>query len=93
MTRSQTAFILGVLTDSGNSSMPPGSDDLPGRKPPERKARRGGGRKPVRCHYSVMAVDLRCIEPADVVMSHARSLLPGASGITERGDRRTITGP
>ena len=26
--------------------MPPSTDDLPGRKPPERKARRGGGRKP-----------------------------------------------
>ena len=26
--------------------MPPGTDDLPGKKPPERNARRGGGRKP-----------------------------------------------
>jgi Glycosyl hydrolase family 62/Transposase IS66 family len=26
--------------------MPPSTDDLPGRKPPERRARRGGGRKP-----------------------------------------------
>ena len=32
--------------NSGNSSMPPSTDDLPGRKPPERRARRGGGRKP-----------------------------------------------
>jgi transposase len=31
---------------SGNSSMPPGTDDLPGKKPPERTARRGGGRRP-----------------------------------------------
>jgi transposase len=30
--------------NSGNSSMPPSSDDLPGKKPPERKARRGGGK-------------------------------------------------
>jgi transposase len=35
-----------ISRNSGNSSMPPSSDDLPGRKPPERKARRGGGRKP-----------------------------------------------
>jgi transposase len=32
--------------NSGNSSMPPSTDDLPGKKPPERKARGGGGRKP-----------------------------------------------
>ncbi len=32
--------------NSGNSSMPPSTDDLPGKKPPERKPRRGGGRKP-----------------------------------------------
>jgi len=31
--------------NSGNSSMPPSSDDLPGRKPPERKARGGAGKK------------------------------------------------
>ncbi len=36
-----------ISRNSGNSSMPPGSDDLPGKKPPERKPRRGGGqRKP-----------------------------------------------
>ena len=32
--------------NSGNSSMPPSTDDLPGKKPPERKARGGGKRKP-----------------------------------------------
>jgi transposase len=32
--------------NSGNSSMPPSTDDLPGKKPPERKARRAGGRRP-----------------------------------------------
>jgi transposase len=33
--------------NSGNSSMPPSADDLPGRKTPEPKPRRGrGGRKP-----------------------------------------------
>jgi hypothetical protein len=33
--------------NSGNSSMPPSADDLPGRKPPEPKPGRGkGGRKP-----------------------------------------------
>ena len=32
--------------NSGNSSMPPGTDDLPGKKPPEPKAKRGQGRKP-----------------------------------------------
>ena len=26
--------------------MPPGTDDLPGKKPPERRPRRGGGRGP-----------------------------------------------
>jgi len=25
--------------------MPPSSDDLPGKKPPERKPRRGGGKR------------------------------------------------
>jgi hypothetical protein len=34
-----------ISRNSGNSSMPPSADDLPGRKPPERKPRRGG-RKP-----------------------------------------------
>lgn len=32
--------------NSGNSSMPPSTDDLPGKKPPERKARRAGRRRP-----------------------------------------------
>jgi len=31
--------------NSGNSSMPPSLDDLPGKKPPERKARGGTGKK------------------------------------------------
>jgi len=36
-----------ISRNSGNSSMPPSADDLPGKKPPERKPRRGGGgRKP-----------------------------------------------
>jgi hypothetical protein len=35
-----------ISRNSGNSSMPPSTDDLPGKKPLERKARRGGGRKP-----------------------------------------------
>ena len=35
-----------ISRNSGNSSMPPSTDDLPGKKPPERNARRGGGRKP-----------------------------------------------
>ena len=29
-----------VSRNSGNSSMPPSTDDLPGKKPPERRARR-----------------------------------------------------
>ena len=33
-----------ISRNSGNSSMPPSSDDLPGKKPPERKAR-GAGKK------------------------------------------------
>jgi transposase len=37
-----------VSRNSGNSSMPPSTDDLPGKKPPERKSRRVGGRKPGR---------------------------------------------
>jgi hypothetical protein len=32
--------------NSGNSSMPPSADDLPGRVPPAAKPKRGGGRKP-----------------------------------------------
>jgi len=35
-----------VSRNSGNSSMPPSTDDQPGKKPPERKDRRSGGRKP-----------------------------------------------
>ena len=35
-----------ISRNSGNSSMPPSTDDQPGRKPPERKPRRGGGRGP-----------------------------------------------
>ena len=35
-----------ISRNSGNSSMPPSTDDLPGKKPPERKAGQGGGRKP-----------------------------------------------
>ena len=34
-----------ISRNSGNSSMPPSTDDLPGRKPPEGKARRGGGKR------------------------------------------------
>jgi transposase len=32
--------------NSGNSSMPPAADDLPGRTAPAPKPKRGGGRKP-----------------------------------------------
>ncbi len=32
--------------NSGNSGMPPGTDDLPGKTPPAPEPRRGGGRKP-----------------------------------------------
>jgi len=35
-----------ISRNSGNSSMPPSTDDLPGKKPPERKPRCGCGRKP-----------------------------------------------
>ena len=35
-----------VGRNSGNSSMPPSTDDVPGRTPPAAKPRRGGGRKP-----------------------------------------------
>ena len=35
-----------ISRNCGNSSMPPSADDLPGKKPPERRPRRGGGRKP-----------------------------------------------
>jgi transposase len=34
-----------ISRNSGNSSMPPSGDDLPGRKPPERKGRGGGGKR------------------------------------------------
>ncbi len=34
-----------VSRNSGNSSMPPSTDDQPGRKPPERKPRHGGGKR------------------------------------------------
>jgi transposase len=34
-----------VSRNSGNSSMPPSTDDLPGKKPPERKPSRGGGKR------------------------------------------------
>ena len=35
-----------ISRNSGNSSMPPSTDDQPGRKPPERRPRRDGGRRP-----------------------------------------------
>src|SRR5260370_7531573 len=35
-----------ISRNSGNSSMPPSADDLPGKKPPEPRPRRGGGRRP-----------------------------------------------
>ena len=36
-----------ISRNSGNSSMPPSTDDLPGKKPPQRRAGRGGmKRKP-----------------------------------------------
>src|SRR5260370_18014932 len=35
-----------ISRNSGNSSMPPSADDLPGKKPPEPRPRRGGGRTP-----------------------------------------------
>jgi len=36
-----------ISRNSGNSSMPPSTDDLPGKKPPERRTRQGGmKRKP-----------------------------------------------
>jgi hypothetical protein len=35
-----------VSRNSENSSMLPSADDLPGKKPPPGKPRRGGGRKP-----------------------------------------------
>jgi hypothetical protein len=35
-----------ISRNSGNSSMPPSTDDLPGKKPPERRPRRGAGRRP-----------------------------------------------
>ena len=34
-----------VSRNSGNSSMPPSADDLPGRKPPREKPRRGTGKR------------------------------------------------
>ena len=34
-----------ISRNSENSSMPPSSDDLPGKKPPERKPWRGGGKR------------------------------------------------
>lgn len=35
-----------ISRNSGNSSMPPSTDDLPGKEPPERRPRRGGSRRP-----------------------------------------------
>lgn len=35
-----------ISRNSGNSSMPPSADDLPGKKPPEARPRGGGKRKP-----------------------------------------------
>ena len=35
-----------ISRNSGNSSMPPSTDDRPGRTPPGRRPRRGGGRGP-----------------------------------------------
>ena len=38
------AALRAASRNSGNSSMPPGSDDLPGRRPPARKERRAAER-------------------------------------------------
>ena len=38
------AALRAASRNSGNSSMPPSSDDLPGRRPPARKERRAAGR-------------------------------------------------
>ena len=35
-----------ISRNSGNSSMPPSTDDLPGKKPPPPRLRRSGGRRP-----------------------------------------------
>ena len=35
-----------ISRNSGNSSMPPSTDDLPGKKPPQARTRRDGKRKP-----------------------------------------------
>jgi hypothetical protein len=35
-----------ISRNSGNSSMPPSTDDQPGKKPPERRPHRGEGRRP-----------------------------------------------
>ena len=35
-----------ISRNSGNSSMPPSADDLPGKKPPQARTRRDGKRKP-----------------------------------------------
>jgi transposase len=34
-----------ISRNSGNSSMPPSGDDLPGKKPPQRRARQGGAKR------------------------------------------------
>jgi hypothetical protein len=57
-----------ISRNPGNSSMPPSSDDLPWKEPPERKARSGAGnkRKPGKQPGAYLAWNPRPDKTADV---------------------------
>ena len=70
--------------------MPPGTDDLPGKKPPERNARRGGGRKPGR-QPGAPGAYLACRTRPAALKDPAEDLRPPPLGETTR-DRYAIRG-
>lgn len=91
--------------DRGVLRQPHDLPAVPAREPPPQPCHPHSRRHPdppapVGCQYSVMAVDLRHLEPAEVVTAHSRPLFPRASGITEgtqkdhRGvHERSLQGP
>jgi len=79
-----------ISRNSGNSSMAPSTDDLPGKKPPERKPRGGGGRKPGKQPGSAgayLAWNDRPDETADVFPEGACSCGKDLAGAADLGVR------
>src|SRR5271169_848835 len=81
-----------ISRNSGNSSMPPSADDLPGKKPPERKPQRGSGRKPGK-QRGAPGADLAGAADLGVRYSHQVTDLPEARAETTQYDRHEVECP